>query len=55
MPSAYLQWQFYSGERVVAHGPLVLLGVYVFMEKKKIMFVQMGMGVEKVSYLVLCK
>ena len=24
MPSAYLQWQFHSGERVVAHGPLVL-------------------------------
>ena len=24
MPSAYLQWQFHSGERVVARGPLVL-------------------------------
>ena len=23
MPSAYLQWQFHSGERVVARGPLV--------------------------------
>ena len=23
MPSAYLQWQFHSGERVVAHGPCV--------------------------------
>ena len=26
MPSAYLQWQFHSGERVVARGPLVILG-----------------------------
>ena len=25
MPSAYLQWRFHSGERVVARGPLVLL------------------------------
>ena len=25
MPSAYLQWWFHSGERVVARGPLVLL------------------------------
>ena len=24
MPSAYLQWRFHSGERVVARGPLVL-------------------------------
>ena len=24
MPSAYLQWQFHSGEQVVAHGPLVV-------------------------------
>ena len=24
MPSAYLQWQFHSSERVVARGPLVL-------------------------------
>ena len=23
MPSAYLQWRFHSGERVVARGPLV--------------------------------
>ena len=25
MPSAYLQWRFHSGERVVARGPLVLI------------------------------
>ena len=25
MPSAYLQWRFHSGERVVARGPLVAL------------------------------
>ena len=25
MPSAYLQWRFHSGERVVARGPLVIL------------------------------
>ena len=25
MPSAYLQWRFHSGERVVARGPLVNL------------------------------
>ena len=25
MPSAYLQWRFHSGERVVARGPLVCL------------------------------
>ena len=25
MPSAYLQWRFHSGERVVACGPLVKL------------------------------
>ena len=25
MPSAYLQWRFHSGERVVARRPLVLL------------------------------
>ena len=24
MPSAYLQWRFHSGERVVDRGPLVL-------------------------------
>ena len=24
MPSAYLQWRFHSGERVVARGPLVV-------------------------------
>ena len=27
MPSAYLQWRFHSGERVVARGPLVLISV----------------------------
>ena len=27
MPSAYLQWRLHSGERVVAHGPLVLFDV----------------------------
>ena len=25
MPSAYLQWRFHSGERVVVRGPLVRL------------------------------
>ena len=25
MPSAYLQWRFHSGERVVARGPLVII------------------------------
>ena len=25
MPSAYLQWRFHSGERIVARGPLVML------------------------------
>ena len=25
MPSAYLQWRFHSGERVVARGPLVFI------------------------------
>ena len=25
MPSAYLQWRFHSGKRVVARGPLVVL------------------------------
>ena len=27
MPSAYLQWRFHSGERVVARGPLVVFDV----------------------------
>ena len=30
MPPAYLQWQFHSGERVVARGPLVLQKVRSF-------------------------
>ena len=31
MPSAYLQWRFHSGERVVARGPLVFLyNLYIF-------------------------
>ena len=25
MPSAYLQWRFHSGERVVTCGPLVII------------------------------
>ena len=29
MPSAYLQWRFHSGERVVARGPLVLAVLFV--------------------------
>ena len=29
MPSAYLQWRFHSGERVVARGPLVFF-LFVF-------------------------
>ena len=28
MPSAYLQWRFHSGERVVARGPLVFISVW---------------------------
>ena len=27
MPSAYLQWRFHSGERVVARGPLVFITI----------------------------
>ena len=30
MPSAYLQWRFHSGERVVARGPLVLFCFVLF-------------------------
>ena len=32
MPSAYLQWRFHSGERVVARGPLVMS---LFLDDKK--------------------
>ena len=38
MPSAYLQWRFHSGERVVAHGPLVFFFVLFFFFFKKIGF-----------------
>ena len=34
MPSAYLQWRFHSGERVVARGPLVFfcgVGDYILL------------------------
>ena len=30
MPSAYLQWRFHSGERVVARGPLVFVLFFYF-------------------------
>ena len=30
MPSAYLQWRFHSGERVVARGPLVFCCFFFF-------------------------
>ena len=34
MPSAYLQWRFHSGERVVARGPLVFFCVYEYLFHK---------------------
>ena len=37
MPSAYLQWQFHSGEQVVARGPLVYRLMYCAV---KIMFLK---------------
>ena len=45
MPSAYLQWRFHSGERVVARGPLVFVllqlsgilnSIYTFAGEKNI-------------------
>ena len=33
MPSAYLQWRFHSGERVVARGPLVFRFTEDFLKK----------------------
>ena len=30
MASADMQWQFYSGERIVAHGPLLLYNLDIF-------------------------
>ena len=35
MPSAYLQWRFHSGERVVARGPLVYFILFYFSKKRR--------------------
>ena len=34
MPSAYLQWQFHSGERDVARGPLVFFDAVVLIRSE---------------------
>ena len=34
MPSAYLQWRFHSGERVVARGPLVFILTNLRLERR---------------------
>ena len=48
MPSAYLQWRFHSGERVVARGPLVIILVY-FLLYTAVLKVHLNMSYQNIT------